>query len=115
MSANACPFRIDIPAARLGRITSQLADMRWPSAPADDTGWRYGTELVFLQSLVAHWCKQYDWRAAEATLNRTSPRSERTSLPDMTTLPASSSLRPMICWMKARPRNITRELDRSST
>ncbi len=70
MNAPARPFRIDIPAARLERIAAQLADVRWPAAPADDTGWRYGTDLAFLRSLVAHWTEHHDWRAAEAVLNQ---------------------------------------------
>ena len=64
------PFRIDIPAARLERIHSQLAGMRWPVALADDGDGRYGTELATLRALVEHWLASYDWRAAESALNR---------------------------------------------
>ncbi|MGA8086610.1 MAG: epoxide hydrolase family protein, partial [Terracidiphilus sp.] len=36
----------------------------------DGSGWEQGTELGYLQSLVAYWRDSFDWRAQEAELNR---------------------------------------------
>ena len=64
------PFRIEVPDTRLARIREQLAGQRWPPVPADDEGGRYGTDLSGLRALLDHWQQRYDWRAAEAALNR---------------------------------------------
>jgi microsomal epoxide hydrolase len=42
--------------------------VRWPDAPPG-AGWDYGTDVAFLQELVAYWRDSYDWRAHEARLN----------------------------------------------
>lgn len=63
------PFQVDIAEARLQRIGEQLASARWPAAPADDGGWRYGADLRFLRQLLEHWRTRYDWRAAERAIN----------------------------------------------
>ena len=67
-------FSIDVPAQRVQRILAQLADKRWPAAPADasspDPDWRYGTDVRWLRRLVEHWTGSYDWPAAQRQLNR---------------------------------------------
>lgn len=70
MSSPARPFRIEVEPWRVERILAQLADMRWPDAPADDRDWRYGTDIGFLRGLVEHWTRAYDWPAAQRELNR---------------------------------------------
>src|SRR5690606_29538641 len=42
---------------------------RLPGAPRS-AEWRYGTNLEFMKQLLDHWLHRYDWRAAEARLNR---------------------------------------------
>lgn len=63
------PFRIDVPQTVLDDLQNRLRQTRWPDAP-ENIGWQYGTDPVFLQSLVAYWQNGYDWRKQEAALNQ---------------------------------------------
>ena len=63
------PFRIDVAAEVLEDLARRLEHARLPVAPADG-GWDYGTEPAYLERLRARWRRGYDWRAAEARLNR---------------------------------------------
>lgn len=63
------PFKIDVQQAVLDDLQNRLQQTRWPDAP-ENAGWRYGTDPVFLQNLVAYWQNGYDWRKQEAALNR---------------------------------------------
>ncbi len=63
------PFKIDVPQATLDRIAERVAAYRWFPAPSDDD-WRYGMSTAVLQDVVAYWRDAFDWRAAEASLNR---------------------------------------------
>jgi len=67
------PWQAAVEPWRVERILAQLADHRWPDAPAataDLADWRYGTDLAFLRRLVAHWTGAYDWNAGLSALNR---------------------------------------------
>ena len=63
------PFRIAVPDAVLADLRERLARTRFPDE-IPDSGWTYGTQLAYLRELVAYWRDRYDWRAAEASLNR---------------------------------------------
>ena len=63
------PFRIDVPDEVLTDLRERLHRTRWPDQ-IPDTEWVYGTDLVTLQDLCAYWAGGFDWRAAEAELNR---------------------------------------------
>ncbi|MDG4792786.1 epoxide hydrolase family protein [Micromonospora sp. WMMD1082] len=63
------PYRIDIPQADLDDLARRLAETRWPAALADD-GWDRGVPVSYLRELAEYWRTTYDWRAAEAELNR---------------------------------------------
>jgi pimeloyl-ACP methyl ester carboxylesterase len=63
------PFRIDVPEAVLIDLRERLARVRWPDEPPG-AGWNYGTDLAYLENLVAYWRDGYDWRAREARLDR---------------------------------------------
>ena len=67
---NVRDFRLAAPQARVDRIWAKLADADFTYAPADDTDWRYGADVLYLKDFVDYWLKRYDWRAAEAELNR---------------------------------------------
>lgn len=69
-TSSAQPFRVAVPDAVIERIGHRLQQARWAVAPDDDDDWTYGTDARWLQRLVAHWLDGYDWRAAEAALNR---------------------------------------------
>ena len=62
------PFRLHIPDSALAELQQRLALTRWPDQPAGDP-WATGTDLAWLQGLVAHWQQGFDWRAQEARLN----------------------------------------------
>src|SRR4051795_10302475 len=62
------PFRIEVPSADVDALRAAIARTRWPDQ-VDDAGWDYGTELGYLQELVAYWADGFDWRAREALLN----------------------------------------------
>jgi pimeloyl-ACP methyl ester carboxylesterase len=63
------PFRIDIPDAVLHDLTQRLERVRLPGEVAG-AGWAYGTELGYLRDLIRYWRDEFDWRRAEAALNR---------------------------------------------
>ncbi len=63
------PFRVAVAQATLDDLRERLARTRWPDEVAG-AGWEYGTDLGYLQRLVAYWRDGFDWRAREAELNR---------------------------------------------
>ncbi|UQX05308.1 epoxide hydrolase family protein [Streptomyces sp. RerS4] len=63
------PFRIDVPQRELDDLDARLRRVRWPDG-LDGVGWSYGIPLAEMRELVRHWREEYDWRAAEARLNR---------------------------------------------
>ena len=62
------PFRIQVPEEVLDDLRDRLRRTRWPDQ-IPDSGWTYGTDLAYLQELVAHWRERFDWRRQEAVLN----------------------------------------------
>ena len=63
------PFRISVPESELKDLRERLDRTRWPEELAG-AGWSYGVPRGYLESLVSYWRHEYDWRAAEARLNR---------------------------------------------
>ncbi|MPZ81302.1 MAG: alpha/beta fold hydrolase [Actinophytocola sp.] len=68
-SLNYRPFLVDIPEADLDDLRRRIADTRWPDE-LPDVGWDRGVPLEYLKELADYWRTTYDWRAAEAELNR---------------------------------------------
>lgn len=62
------PFTIEVSEAVLLDLQQRLALVRWPDE-IEDSGWDYGTNLAYLQQLVAYWRDGFDWRAQERLLN----------------------------------------------
>ncbi|KRE29615.1 epoxide hydrolase family protein [Agromyces sp. Soil535] len=62
------PNTIAISDAELADLQSRLERTRWPAALTD--GWERGTPVPYAQRLAEYWRTRYDWRAAEAKLNR---------------------------------------------
>jgi microsomal epoxide hydrolase len=62
-------FRIEVAEAVLDDLRQRLDRARFPDQ-IEGAGWDYGTELGYLRELCAYWREKYDWRAAEAALNR---------------------------------------------
>jgi pimeloyl-ACP methyl ester carboxylesterase len=62
------PFRIHVADEVLDDLRARLRRTRWPDqVPGVD--WRQGTELDWLQQLVAYWVDEFDWRAWQQRLN----------------------------------------------
>ena len=63
------PFRVNIPQAKIDHIIKRVREAHWPDRlDADD--WRYGANWDYMKSLSKYWVEQFDWRKAEANLNR---------------------------------------------
>jgi pimeloyl-ACP methyl ester carboxylesterase len=62
------PFTIAIPDAVLVDLKARLRHPRYPPPLAG--GWTYGTDVAYLQGLVAYWRDTFDWRAQERRLNQ---------------------------------------------
>jgi hypothetical protein len=63
------PFRVNIPQAKIDDIRRRVRDASWPNRfDADD--WRYGTNWDYMKDLAKYWVEKFEWRKAEANLNR---------------------------------------------
>lgn len=62
------PFTIQVSDEVLADLRERLSRVRWPDE-VPGSGWAYGTDLAYLEQLVAYWRDGYDWRANEAQLN----------------------------------------------
>jgi microsomal epoxide hydrolase len=63
------PFRIAVPDATLRRIRDRVRTARFPDR-LEAPDWRYGANWDYMRRLADHWATRYDWRRAEAALNR---------------------------------------------
>jgi pimeloyl-ACP methyl ester carboxylesterase len=61
------PFRVHVPDSVLADLRERLARTRLPDQ-LDGAGWGYGTELGYLEELLAWWRERFDWRKQEAAL-----------------------------------------------
>jgi Epoxide hydrolase N terminus len=62
-------FRVDIPQAKIDRILTRVREAEWPDR-LDAPDLRYGVSWDYMKALATYWIEQYDWRKAEANLNR---------------------------------------------
>jgi epoxide hydrolase len=62
-------FRIGVPQADLDDLHRRLASARWPEN-LPEAGWDRGVPADYLRELADYWRTTFDWRAAEARLNR---------------------------------------------
>ncbi|MFI6871111.1 epoxide hydrolase family protein [Nocardia sp. NPDC050406] len=63
------PFHIEIPQAELDDLRERLARARWtPALPG--ANWSRGVPVDYLRELVEYWKDEFDWRQAEAELNK---------------------------------------------
>jgi microsomal epoxide hydrolase len=68
MSARVSPFSLNVPDEALADLRKRLNATRFPDQ-APEEPWAYGTDLAYMQSLVAYWRDEFPWRAQEARLN----------------------------------------------
>ncbi|MEU4408048.1 epoxide hydrolase N-terminal domain-containing protein [Streptosporangium sp. NPDC023963] len=63
------PYRIEVSQAELDDLQERLRRTRWtPEIPG--ANWSRGVPVDYLKRLAGHWARDFDWRAAEADLNR---------------------------------------------
>jgi microsomal epoxide hydrolase len=62
-------FHIQVEEKEFNNLRAKLGQVRWPDQ-MDGAEWEQGTELSYLQSLVAYWRDSFNWRQQEAELNR---------------------------------------------
>jgi len=63
------PFQVAVPQATIDRILNRVREAQFPDR-LDGNDWRYGTDWDYMNALADFWAKEYDWRKAEADLNR---------------------------------------------
>jgi pimeloyl-ACP methyl ester carboxylesterase len=63
------PFQISISDERLAELRQRLQSARFPKLRTG-AGWRFGTDAELMRRLVTYWLDVFDWRRAEAELNR---------------------------------------------
>ena len=69
MTAVVEPYSIDVAEEALDDLRSRIHATRWPD-PAPGEAWSQGTDLAYLQRLLAAWAGDFDWRSIEVVLNR---------------------------------------------
>jgi pimeloyl-ACP methyl ester carboxylesterase len=62
------PYTIAVADEALADLRARLRRTRWPEA-APAAAWEQGTDLAYLQDVVAYWADGFDWRARERELN----------------------------------------------
>lgn len=63
------PFRVQVPLSEIDDLTKRIAATRWPTEPSGG-GWERGVPVDYLRDLADYWLNDYDWRTAEAQINR---------------------------------------------
>ncbi len=67
------PFAVKIADSTLSHIRERVRSYPFAPAAAGDTAkgeWPLGTSTAYMKELCAYWADRYDWRKAEAQLNR---------------------------------------------
>lgn len=55
-------FTISVSDEALEDLHRRLRATRWPDT-VTDSGWTYGLDLEWMQSMVDYWLNRYDWGA----------------------------------------------------
>jgi Epoxide hydrolase N terminus len=63
------PFTIAVPDVALETLQKKLELATFPQ-DLDDAGWTFGSPLHDIKRLTNHWTTDYNWRKAEAELNK---------------------------------------------
>ena len=62
------PYTIQVADAVIEDLKARLALTRIPDQ-IPNTGWDYGTDMVYLRELIDYWRNDFDWREQESALN----------------------------------------------
>ena len=65
---SAKPFTLNVSNEAIADLRERLVRTRFPDQ-APGPAWAYGTQVDYMQELVAYWRDTFDWRAQEARLN----------------------------------------------
>lgn len=63
------PFTIEVPQREIDDLAARLEATRWPNV-VDDDAEEKGLSLTWLRGAAEYWRSSFDWRAAEAEINR---------------------------------------------
>src|SRR3569832_194181 len=63
------PFTVRIDQAELDDLQSRLHNTRW-SGEVKGTDWTRGVPLAYLKEIAHYWETRFDWRKAEAKINK---------------------------------------------
>jgi len=69
MTSPVQPFRVHVPDDAVADLRYRLSRTRWPDQ-IPGTTWEYGCDMPTLRAVCDYWGRDFDWRAAEARLNR---------------------------------------------
>jgi microsomal epoxide hydrolase len=69
MAALPQPFELKISDEAIADLRARLARTRFPDR-TPGAPWAFGTDVDYMEDLVAYWRDRFDWRAQEAALNR---------------------------------------------
>lgn len=64
------PFEVRVSDGEIEDLKRRLSATRFPNEPQGNEHWDYGTNLSYMEQLIATWRDDFDWRAAEKDLNR---------------------------------------------
>lgn len=63
------PFTLSIQQNKIDELHERIQKTNWP-LNIEDTSWERGVPLPYLKKLASYWATEYDWRKAEAEINR---------------------------------------------
>src|SRR5262245_13592193 len=63
------PFKVDVPQETINRILVRVKNSRLTDS-VDAPDWRYGANWNYMKSLADYWGSHFDWKKAQANLNR---------------------------------------------
>ena len=92
------PFQVNVPESQLEDLKARLALAKFPDE-LESAGWDLGPPLGDMKRLVAHWKDKYDWRKAEAEINK---------FPQYTTFIQAEGFEPLkihFVWRKSKFEN----------
>ncbi|KAE8842739.1 hypothetical protein PTNB73_00790 [Pyrenophora teres f. teres] len=64
------PYQISVPDAAIDKLKRKLSDADFPDELDTADQWPYGSPLADIQRLAKHWETNFNWREAEATINK---------------------------------------------
>lgn len=70
MGSTIKPYQITVSDSVVERLKTKLSFATFPAETAFSNDWKYGAPLDNIKRLVKFWQEKYDWRRAEAELNK---------------------------------------------